>query len=868
MSLLMATLARARRGQSLYLGLGMLTKSFVSSDIHSIDIMGGKTFKKGQFTAGNLHPMVQRCQAFSTSSPRQVLKVHDIKELTDVLIGNYISESDSTSTGTKYLVKVLQQMKENPSTRMLTLSRLALKAPPDLKWFCSWLWPLMNGIKSPEDAFPISIDPDVFCTNEEKQLVCEDLWRCTNAVQAQINSAYGDNAPPLNSWAYKGEKQVSKTNTLESFHDHIPALFGKVPISVLRKICETLESLHRNEIDMVMYLKQMKKNTSFHSTELLPVLLHTGLSNEFLQQRYLQQCAKKQKTSVNHVVRAFEALFAQLSSERLEQELIKHKDAKTIYKEKQEKKHTERDDRKFGVNHALYVTLQVERIPYIDDYGAEGLKWKHVARRADTNMGVGIAQAASNSNSAGEHLYDVNEVKPPIIENLSDVGQGHMSNVSINLNEDNVHYAGEDMEFRTDSISSERKIFIENIPDSVDERDIALALRNCGDVKRVWLHRANAEEEGSAFGAVGTRHSFFKNEFKNETVAETYYSQVKKMAAARGPIREEKVFYHPVDPNVDSYAKDDRNIIVEEMSAAEAHAHLQADVAKGKGKAIYDDWKLLDDDADETGFVKLTLDRKGKGSEEGSAEAKRQKDEEISVDLSAIGDDDDRDDLSLMGDSEKTSLKYVVSRMLKEENSAASVKQNKKSAALKKRVARTKRNFNYAYVTLSDNEAYDRATRDEMRIFGMFLDGHSCRIQESARLRTLILEVQGPLTCEMVRSHLVGILGTWFSFELPRTKSTAYNVAYRVPPKQLMWSDVALKKPVFIHLEFSSHEEAWKGFEAIDQASQDGAPVSVSWVKSQLYWKVARKAKEMAFDSRSKQVGLEIQQVLQESASQ
>ena len=48
-------------------------------------------------------------------------------------------------------------------------------------------------------------------------------------------------------------------------------------------------------------------------------------------------------------------------------------------------------------------------------------------------------------------------------------------------------------------------MFIENIPEGIDEEDIALALRNCGEVKRVWLHRADTEDEidNMPFGKTG-----------------------------------------------------------------------------------------------------------------------------------------------------------------------------------------------------------------------------------------------------------------------------------------------------------------------------------------------------------------------------
>ena len=716
---------------------------------------------------------------------------------------------------------------------MLTLARLALKAPANFKWFGSWIWPLVNGIKPIDKAFPLIIDTDTICSKAEKEAMQAELWKSIQGIQGELTESQW-----ATSWAFKSELEDEELRALSklNINEFIPTLFGKVPLITLTKMCGSMQALQRGEITPFQYTVQMKRHMALHSESLVPILLQSGLSNDAFLSRYLRDSAKKRKTATSNLTDALDSLFAQIQLEAQEKELSKKKNPKQEYKEKVAKERSEREEnRKFGTKHELYVTLTVERISGIDDYGGEDLRLQHVFHRTGAYTGVEIAPSPKlqEMHAAGE--------LPAEEAAGHDIGGAKESSASQPI----------------DASSSIRKIFIENIPDAVDERDIALALRNCGDIKRVWLHRSEGPQGAHNFGAVGNRQSFFKDEFKNETVAETYYSQVKKLAAAKGPIQEEKVFYHPTDPNVDKYLQADNTVVIEEVSKEQAEEHiLNEKLEPVQLKQDNEEWEKLLHARPDDGMVKLKNASKSSGSG-GAGELL----EELSVDLEDAHTTDD--DFSFMGETEGTSLKYVVAQMLKEETSEERQKLNKKSAALKKRVARTKRNYNYAYVLLNDDDAYYRATRDEMRIFGMYIDGYSCRVQESARLRTLIVEIIGPNTCDVIRSHLIAVLGPWYSINLPQSQYPYAN--YRNGTKPLQWADVAEKKPVFVHLEFPSHEEAWKGFEALTQASQDGAPLGVSWVKSQLYWKVARKAKEMAFDSKSKRVGLEMEEAKKEA---
>ena len=164
----------------------------------------------------------------------------------------------------------------------------------------------------------------------------------------------------------------------------------------------------------------------------------------------------------------------------------------------------------------------------------------------------------------------------------------------------------------------------------------------------------------------------------------------------------------------------------------------------------------------------------------------------------------------------------------------------KKSKALKKRIMRMQRGYNYAYVQMQDSEGYYNATRDEMRIFGICIKGFNCRIQEARRLRTLVVEMVSPMKCLKVRHSLGAHLGSWYNFNYYKGPDFVSSVEEAKALDQ--------EKPIFIHLEFRSHQEAWKAFDLWTMLTKVGASdLKVSWIKGEWYWKVAKKARDLSF---------------------
>ena len=59
-----------------------------------------------------------------------------------------------------------------------------------------------------------------------------------------------------------------------------------------------------------------------------------------------------------------------------------------------------------------------------------------------------------------------------------------------------------------------------------------------------------------------------------------------------------------------------------------------------------------------------------------------------------------------------------------------------------------------------------------------------------------------------------------------------------------------MDRPMFVHLEFASHVDAWRAFvrlEAACSAAQEsplGVPIKVSWVRGSAYWAAATKERD------------------------
>lgn len=132
----------------------------------------------------------------------------------------------------------------------------------------------------------------------------------------------------------------------------------------------------------------------------------------------------------------------------------------------------------------------------------------------------------------------------------------------------------------------------------------------------------------------------------------------------------------------------------------------------------------------------------------------------------------------------------------------------------------------HALVTMKTIAGYNAALGEDVRLLGVAIKGVLCHTQPATSLTTLYVYSRSSLTVEGIRNHLWASLGPDFSID-----STCTMTA----------------RPVFVHLSFQTHEEAWLAHHRLrlSQEHEKDFPLAPSWLKSVWYERVANKAKEM-----------------------
>lgn len=75
----------------------------------------------------------------------------------------------------------------------------------------------------------------------------------------------------------------------------------------------------------------------------------------------------------------------------------------------------------------------------------------------------------------------------------------------------------------------------------------------------------------------------------------------------------------------------------------------------------------------------------------------------------------------------------------------------------------------------------------------------------------------------------------------------SYKVRQRDDAKKKEYHDaIDACKPVFLHLEFRTHEQAWEAMEILQREASRGAPLRPTWIKSQWYRAVAARARKIS----------------------
>ena len=176
-----------------------------------------------------------------------------------------------------------------------------------------------------------------------------------------------------------------------------------------------------------------------------------------------------------------------------------------------------------------------------------------------------------------------------------------------------------------------------------------------------------------------------------------------------------------------------------------------------------------------------------------------------------------------------------------------------KSSATKRVLPSVQRDDSHAFVLFQDDAGYNNAIRDEMRIFGVLIRSNVCRVFETRRVRTLIVELTSPMRVRDAHVLLTSVLGPEYAYRflgsslLPPTGESYRGLLSRrhegTSSRATYEAALLEARPVFLHIEFQNHQLAWHAMSKMQVASTAGLPLRPAWVKSSWYRTVADKAR-------------------------
>ena len=415
--------------------------------------------------------------------------------------------------------------------------------------------------------------------------------------------------------------------------------------------------------------------------------------------------------------------------------------------------------------------------------------------------------------------------------------------------------------------SYHRKIFLPNVPAQADEMDVARALRNCGAVDRVWLYRVahkDGEGEGEREGEGDAEDDApTAEEVEAEDRALAMRQKRRKGGSGNddGPPPLSAVLDELISGDSDVHG--DASADLSPSSLADSASSAGAGADTGKSGALRDEARRISQSYQLR--VKDAQRERQSASKARAAKARAAKARAASGESDEEeGEDEDEEDGEGLLDLAIGFVPGAKGRKI--QIPAASPGSGSDPAALasplapfvarsrasRRKLTTTQRDDSHAFVLFRDDASFRNATRDDMRVFGVQMQSNVCRVYETRRVRTLIVELLQIMTLKEAEQHLGAVLGVDFEF-------TARGSSLQVPgagtarerardgSKQADYvAALAGAKPIFIHLEFPTHAAAWEAMFALQKGAAGGAPLRPSWIKTQWYKEVANKARQIA----------------------
>ena len=222
------------------------------------------------------------------------VELRDTDEMAAFLVHSLGTEKDI-----KALCRGISTMRTNPSTKMLTLSRMALKTPPHCRWVCNWLWPILNGMKPLEESFPVNI-PESITKSGSFGNYNTRLVDSLHKIDEMLREEDPNNAR---------RPDAALTMTPPQIADN---LAGNVPYIVFESVTKLLEGIASGESDATSVEKSLRQSTIMHTNHMVNIYHFAGLGHGGYLNRYLRTSQTKKEKILAELNSELSNLFAEL----------------------------------------------------------------------------------------------------------------------------------------------------------------------------------------------------------------------------------------------------------------------------------------------------------------------------------------------------------------------------------------------------------------------------------------------------------------------------------------------------------------------------------------------------------------------------
>jgi len=774
---------------------------------------------RGRFTRPTLKlPVLDK----KVTAPSPLESVASSKELSELIVYRLLSEKDA-----RQLSRLLATIHSVPSTRMLVISRIGTQERPVLRWFSAWLWPYLHGTKSvSENMFPMQI-PETMCGREvvdrAAEKLYEALWATNHTRRTRLSGSASASAADDAKSANIDQLQ-SSTRALAAF------IVQNNPLYVCDRLSSYLMRLTRSDAfpPEEVLTQQLREFYSFHNFGFEEVVLNVGYSlpekgNKWMAT--LKSYRRRRPQVALELQNVIDAVLANANSWAEQDRLAKQGKSAAeassggsqpskggVFKGHDEWGKLRGMSRVLGhgnrtavgrTEHTLYVSLKVVPMdPSAADFSSDRV-WQRNHLAADELVDQEEARGGVETGEVGPIISPLH---PSRSSDDADAGNGDEASASAAAAA--AAGAEEEEESSADAESLRyathyNKIFLPNIPAYIDETDLARVLRHCGDVDRVWLYRVSSEGD--------VKESTDEDEDDEEENEEYGFDAE---AGAEAEVGEEN----------------------ELRAAVKELFELDLPGPPGAGA----------DDADdsEASLIHQSFARRVDGARATARESRVSK--RAAAELAA---------------ENEAALGYVVATHPQALAPAPASSTPRKVSRPPKYAAKSResqrklptipRDDSHAFALFRDAGGYMRATCEDMRVFGVAIDRKVCRVFEARKVRTVIVELQAPMSVREASVLLNAALGfdvdyVLLSSSLVVPGAGSAKQRKRDPELSSAYSKVVLQcKPVFLHLEFPTHEAAWLGMSRLQGLAAGGAAIRPSWIKSGWYRTVAKKAREI-----------------------